>query len=389
MERPDAASVDRSISAGTVLIVGSFAESLINFRGPLIRALLAAGWRVHACAPVADGATAGRLAAMGVRYHPLPLARAGMNPLADLAYLVRIRRLVRTVRPDVVMAYTMKPVIYAGLACKVTRTPFLPLVTGLGYAFVGRSRARRILRRIVVAQLRLAFSAAKVALFQNADDLQLFRARRIVRRHHEARIVAGSGIDLSEFRPVALARAPVFLMIARLLHDKGVREYARAAALVRETNPEAEFHLVGWIDENPASASSSELERWTRGGTIRFLGRLADVRPAIAASRVYVLPSYREGLPRTVVEAMAMGRPVITTDVPGCRETVVDGVNGLLVPARDANALADAMRRMLSGELDLEAMARASIAMAKEKFDADKVGAEMVEALGHAAQARA
>lgn len=182
--------------------------------------------------------------------------------------------------------------------------------------------------------------------------------------------------------PFVEQSVPHFLLIARLLGDKGIREYVQAAKLVKQQYPEAQFDLVGGLDTNPTSISQAELDQWIAAGTINFLGRLSDVRPAIAACSVYVLPSYREGTPRTVLEAMAMGRAVITTDAPGCRETVVNGDNGFLVPVKDADALAQAMLRFIEQPGLIAQMGQRSRSIAEEKYDVHKVNAQMLEGMG-------
>ncbi len=371
-----------------ILVVAGFAPSLVNFRLAVLQALRDDGWEVHACAPEDDPAVAERLARLGIRLHRVALARAGLNPLADLSYMLRLAALMRRLAPQVVLSYTMKPNVYAGLACRLARVPrFVPLVTGLGYAFLGEGRGRRLLNAVVVAQLRLSLRRARLVFFQNDDDRALFAALRIVGPAHRACVVPGSGVDIAHFAPAPLPAAAGFLMIGRLLVDKGVREYAQAAAQVRRLRPDAVFELAGWLDDNPASITQAELDAWCAAGTLRFLGRLDDVRPALARCRVFVLPSYREGMPRTVLEAMAVGRAVIATDVPGCREAVRDGDNGLLVPARDPKALADAMIRLLDDPALAERMARRGREMAMETYDARRVGRTMVDEIRHDAQA--
>jgi glycosyltransferase involved in cell wall biosynthesis len=192
-------------------------------------------------------------------------------------------------------------------------------------------------------------------------------------------VVNGSGVDVTAFAVAPLPTEPHFLLIARLLGDKGVREYAQAAQRTREIYPQARFSLVGWLDENPDSISQAELDSWVREGTLNFLGRLSDVRPALASCSVFVLPSYREGTPRTVLEAMAMGRAVITTDAPGCRETVVNGDNGFLVSVKSVAALTVAMTRFLDDPELAVRMGRRGRYLAEQKYDVHKVNAMMLK----------
>lgn len=365
----------------TIVVAGGLAESLVNFRGPLLKTLVERGWRVVAVAPD-DGVTAAKLAAMQVEFAPIPLARAGLNPFADLLTLWHFWRLFRTIKPQVALFYTIKPVIYGSLGAWLARVPRrVSMITGLGYAFMGGAGKRALLLKVVQGLYRTALNRNHKAIFQNPDDLNLFVERGLVRGPEHCQRVYGSGVDLSHYAPVPLPDAPIFLLVGRLLADKGVREYAQAAAAIKRDYPAVRFQLVGWIDSNPSAISQAELDGWINKGTIEFLGRLSDVRPAIAAASIYVLPSYREGTPRSVLEAMAMGRPVVTTDAPGCRETVVEGQNGYLVTVQDANALATAMRRFIETPELINQMGAASLAMAQDLYDVHKVNAAIIATL--------
>lgn len=370
------------------LLIAGFPDSLLQFRGPLIDALQAQNLEVHIAAPdlPAGDAMRRRLEAKGLVIHDIPLRRTGMNPVADLRCMLHLWRLMKTVKPDFAMGYTIKPVIYGSLAAWLAGVPHrFALVTGLGYAFQGQhgdGSARRLLRSLVQGLYSLGLRRTEKVFFQNPDDEALFRSLRILSSRTSSCVVNGSGVNVAEYRPEALPATPQFLLIARLLGDKGVREYAQAAARIRAHRPDVLFSLVGWIDDNPDAIKQEELDAWTSTGTLNYLGRLGDVRPAIAACSVYVLPSYREGTPRTVLEAMAMGRAVITTDAPGCRETVTDGVNGWLVPVRSADALAAAMQRFLD-QPDLAAqMGIQSREIAENKYDVRKVNAVMLREMG-------
>lgn len=366
------------------LLLAGFAESLLLFRGPLIQAMLAKGLQVHVAAP---GLEIGqpvrtRLEALGVQVHSIPMARTGTNPIADLQTLLALRRLMRQVKPHAVLAYTIKPVIYGTLAAWLAGVPHrFALITGLGYAFTGEATGLRgVVKSVAQGLYKRALGRAHKVFFQNPDDQALFRQLKLLPSTVPSVVVNGSGVDVGSFEVQPLPPAPLrFLLIARLLGDKGVREYAQAARQVRARHPELRFSLVGWIDENPDAIAQSELDGWIADGTVEFLGRLSDVRPAIAQCSVYVLPSYREGTPRTVLEAMAMGRAVITTDAPGCRETVVDGDNGFLVPVKSVDALAQAMERFIT-EPELAArMGARSRQIAEEKYDVHKVNAVMLQ----------
>lgn len=367
------------------LLIAGLADSLLNFRGHLILALQSRGLKVHVAAPNLELGDPMRLQleAMGVTVHSVPMVRTGTDPIEDLKTFFALWRVMRRVHPQYVMGYTIKPVIYGCFAAWVAGVPRrFALITGLGYAFQGEGRRGR-LRALVQRLYAMALARAEKVFFQNPDDEALFRCRNILSKGKSSCVVDGSGVDVKSFGVEPLPTgSPRFLLIARLLGDKGVREYAEAARRVRLVHPEVWCGLVGWIDTNPDSIAQHELDAWVAEGTLDFLGRLDDVRPAIARSSVYVLPSYREGTPRTVLEAMAMGRAVITTDAPGCRETVVHNDNGLLVPVKSVDALEQAMLRFVEDEGLCVRMGQRSRHMAEVKYDVHKVNATMLREMG-------
>lgn len=370
------------------LLIAGLAESVLNFRGALVEALRSRGIEVHVAIPGPSdpaGETSCRpaLEAAGLVVHEIAMQRTGTSLVADLRMLAQLRATMARVKPDFVLGYTVKPVVYGLLAAWLARVPHrFALITGLGYAFQGGAE-RRTLQSIAQFLYALALKRAEVVFFQNDDDRQLFLARRIVPAHVRTCVVNGSGVKLEDFRIAPLPDGPpVFLLIARLLGDKGVREYVEAARIVRARTPGTRLQIVGWIDSNPDAVTREELDGWVAEGCVEYLGRLTDVRPAIAASSVYVLPSYREGTPRTVLEAMAMGRPIITTDAPGCRQTVVEGDNGFLVPVKSAEALARAMFRFIDEPGLVARMGARSRGLAEEKYDVHKVNEVMLGEMG-------
>ncbi len=366
----------------SVMIVGAYAPSLLNFRGPLIREMCQRGHAVIAVAPRFDEKTRGALVGMGATCEEIYLDRTGISPLRDLRTLVSIFRAIYRVRPDALLLYTIKPVIYGSIVAQLLRVRRVySMITGLGYVFVG-SPGTSMLRRMVVFLYRRALRGNSAVFFQNPDDMGLFEAERLVPRQARKVLINGSGVDLSHFRPCALPDESVFLLIGRLLIDKGIREYVAAARLVRRSHPNAQFLLVGWLDGNPGSLSREEIDGYEREGLISYLGPSDDVRKVIPLCRIYVLPSYREGTPRTVLEAMAMGRPIITTDAPGCRETVRHGFNGLQVPVKDAAALASAMVKMLDERMETNRMADNSLALVREKYDCNLVNTSILSTMG-------
>jgi glycosyltransferase involved in cell wall biosynthesis len=331
-----------------IVVVASLAFSLVNFRKRLLADMVACGHEVLACAPEDDRDVACELEAMGVAYQVMPMARVGLNPFADLRTLWWLIRLLQVERPGLVLAYTQKPIVYAGIASRIARVPrYFAMVSGLGLAF--GEDGGRWLRRIVALLYRVALKRAEAIFVFNADDRGEMLRHRMIRDDAPVVRVPGSGVDLGHYTFAPVPGGPLrFLMIARLLHSKGLSEYVEAARRLRGDHPEARFALLGPLDPSPAGVDAAEVEAWRREGAINYLGEARDVRPYLAASSVFVLPSwYREGLPRTILEAMATGRAVITTDMPGCREPIEEGINGYIVPPRDTDALAEAMRRFL------------------------------------------
>lgn len=369
------------------LVIAGFADSLLGFRAPLIAALQSSGLEVHVAAPGLEAGTSTRLKLehKGLSVHNVPMQRTGVNPFADLQTVWALWHLMRNVRPHYVMGYTIKPVIYGSIAAWLARVPRrFALITGLGHSFQSEGGKPGRLESLVQRMYFLALSRVDKVFFQNPDDEYLFRSRSIVRPSTPSCVVNGSGVDVASFSVAPVPDgAPRFLLIARFLAGKGVRLYAQAAQRIRRQHPSVSFALVGWIDDNPDAIRQDELDSWVAEGAINYLGHLADVRPSIEGCSVYVLPSYyREGTPRTVLEAMAVGRAVITTDAPGCRETVVDGDNGFLVPVKSVDALVEAMQRFID-EPDLAArMGERSRQVAEDKYDVHKVNAVMLREMG-------
>ena len=346
--------------------------------------MAASGHEVLAIAPEHDASARAAVEAMGVAFATVPLHRAGMNPLHDVTTVVSLTRAFREFRADVVLVYAAKPVVYGLMAARLARVRLrVALITGVGSALAGgRGLRRRTLSMLLRSLYAVALRQAQLVFFQNPDDERLFRSLGLVRNHHRVVRVNGSGVDLARFSLVPLPPPPVtFLMIGRLIRDKGVGEYVEAARRVRHAHPEVRIQLLGALDLNPSRISAQELEAWRAEGAIEYLGSTSDVRPFLSRAHVCVLPSYGEGMPRSVLEAMAMGRAVLTTDVPGCRETVEDGRNGLLVPARDAAGLAEGMLRMLAEPGRLEQMGLQSRVMAEERFDVHAVNHAMLTAM--------
>jgi glycosyltransferase involved in cell wall biosynthesis len=327
----------------TILVASNTSWSLSNFRLNLMKELSGAGYRVIAVAPADDYSE--RLQQHGIQFVPYPLDRRSTNPFNELLALFRLCAVIRRLNPDLILSYTPKINIYASLAARMFAVPIVNNVSGMGYAFIHKG----ILARLVTMMYRLAFNRSTKVFFQNNDDMHLF-VNRIVSPGIAERL-PGSGVDTVRFAPTsALNRSNrfVFLLVARMLRDKGVVEYVDAARIVRQSFPDVEFSLLGFVDvQNPAAISSEQMSAWVKEGVVRYLGATDNVKPYLAGADCVVLPSYREGTPRSLLEAAAMGKPIIATDAIGCRDVVDDGVTGFLCKLRDAGDLADKMLRML------------------------------------------
>lgn len=367
-----------------IMLVGSMAESLIAFRGRLLEEMVRMGHEVVACAPKGSDSLRNDLAKIGVSYHSLPLYRTGLNPLQDLYSLWYLMRFFQSHRPDVVLSYTIKPIIYGSLGANLARVKTISsMITGCGSAFNDETLSQRLFGRLARSLYRLGLSSNRVVFFQNPDDLRMFIERRIVTESNHPTLINGSGVDLDFYTPSPFPDTVSFLLIARLLRAKGICYYADAARQLKARYPQAKFVLVGWGDSSSRGVPSAEVDHWVSQGWIDYLGPRVDVRPAIAAASVYVLPSfYGEGVPRSILEAMAMGRPIITTDAPGCRETVQSGKNGYLVPMHDSRQLADAMERFIINQASILSMGAASRRLAEEKFDVREVNRTILQSLG-------
>lgn len=327
-----------------ILITVNAAWNIWNFRRSLVEALLADGHRITILAPYDESVPS--LQACGCRFVPLAMDVKGLNPLADFSLVRRFGRHFRSERPDVILSYTIKNNLFGALAARRLGLPFIPNITGLGTAFLSGG----FLRAVAEGLYRKAFRHPEVVFFQNADDRDFFIERKLIRAA-QAELVPGSGIDLRHFdvAPLPVTKTqPVFLMIARLLRDKGVAEFVDAAIRVKSLLPQARFQLLGALaPENRAAIDPQLVQSWHAEGVIEYLGQAPDVRPYIAAASCVVLPSYREGAPRTLIEAASMGRPIIATDVPGCRSVIEDGVTGYLCTVRSGESLAQACLKFL------------------------------------------
>lgn len=352
-----------------IALVANTAWYLVNFRLNLIHALHEAGHEVLAIAPE-GGAQAERLRAAGVIFVPVPISGAGTQPIRELQSVLALRRVFKAHGVQAVLSYTPKGNLYSALAASSLGVPFVPNVSGLGRSFIHKSWLTVIVRFLY----RLTLWRAYKVFFQNLDDMDVFVQAGLVQSGRCERL-PGSGVDLSRFAVAPLPRressSPVFLLVARLMWDKGVGEFAKAARQVRRHYPKAQFQLLGFLDvENPSAVPRMQVQAWEEENLIAYLGPTEDVRPFLAAADCVVLPSYREGVPRTLLEAAAMGRPVITTDAPGCRDTVLHGQTGLMCRVADPDDLARQMLEFVAmSRFNREAMGQRGRALVEAEFD--------------------
>jgi glycosyltransferase involved in cell wall biosynthesis len=361
-----------------VVVIASLAKSLTNFRLELLKAMVARGHEVTALAPDHDSEVMTTLHQIGVSYIQVPMARASLTPLKDVRTIAALYWTLRELSPDLLLTYTMKPIIFGGLAARFAGVKRrFALITGLGYVFSDEATAsvRLLVRRISVLLYRLALKGAEcVFVYNDADEKDIRETRMLSNRSPIVR-VPGSGVDTKYFDySEPDAGIPTFLLIARLLREKGILEYAEALRELRREFREMRAVLAGPFDSNPSSIDRLQIDRWVDEGLFRYLGELKDVRPILARSSVFVLPTYyREGIPRTILEAMAVGRPIITTDLPGCRDTVIEGENGYLVKPRNAKSLAAAMERFLKDPTLARRFGKRSREIVCAKFDVHSV----------------
>ena len=358
-----------------VVVAANNTWNIKNFRSGLIRELIRSSYDVLTISSDEYGL---ELDGTAIPHRRCAMARAGTNPFHDLRYLISLLITLRCEKADVFLGFTIKPNIYGSLACRLLGIAAIPNVTGLGTAFLSRTW----LRQVASCMYRLAFARASIVFFQNPEDQALFVQMGIVGLG-ESFVLPGSGVDLNHFHFSGLPTGEKFLMVSRLLADKGVREYIQAARQVRQRMPTAAFSLVGELDpQNPSGIGRDELDEWIRDGVVQYLGATEDVRPFVKQAAAVVLPSYREGLPRTLLEAAAMGRVLIGTDVPGCRQVVREGITGFLCEPKSPASLADAIERFASsGEQQRSQMAANARRMAETEFDERVVSSAYIDVI--------
>jgi glycosyltransferase involved in cell wall biosynthesis len=371
-----------------IVVIGGYAPSLINFRGPLLKRLVDLGHEVHALAPHHTPDVSPQLEAMGVEYHMIPLHRRGLNPFADIGTLLHIKQIMHRLDPGLIFSYTFKPVVYGSMGARMSwvdhRKSVYGMITGLGYAFTeDKGLKRRVLFNIAKGMYKSGLGHCDGVIFQNPEDEAFFKKLEVIPDYKRTLVVNGSGIDLDHFAQAPLPETPTFLCLSRLVRSKGVALFAEAAKRLKEKYPEAIFRVAGPMENGGDAVTPDEVAAWKKDGSLEVLDSVEDVRPLISGSSVYVLPSYyREGTPRSVLEAMSMGRAVVTSDAPGCRQTVMEGENGFLVPMKDVDALTDSMEKFLADPTLIPAMGASSRLLAESRFDVNKVNDDMLTFMG-------
>jgi glycosyltransferase involved in cell wall biosynthesis len=371
------------------VLISNNLTTVQKFRTDLLLEIAKKGYEIYVLAPDFDLFLAEKeyLETQGFILKEIRLQRAGTNPIADLKTVCDIYQHLVHIKPNVVLSYTIKPLIYGTISAYLAGvSKRFTLVSGLGFAFQEHVNNASVVKKIINTLYKFALKRSTKVFFQNADDLNLLKYMGILSEKTPSLIVNGSGVNTDYFyqAPLNMDANDVmtykisFLMVARLLKDKGVYEYFAAAKIVKRAFPDVEFNLVGWIDENPAAISKLELDEMISSNIINYKGKLSDVRPAIADSNIFVLPSYREGVPRSVLEAMSMGRAILTTNAPGCKETVVDGQNGFLVDVQSVDDLVKKMYHFINHKNLVGIMGDNSRQLVLDKYDVDKVNQHMI-----------
>ncbi|MBZ0299948.1 MAG: glycosyltransferase family 4 protein [Anaerolineae bacterium] len=373
-----------------LLYVGNHAGYFLSHRLPVMRALQAHGYEVHVAVPphadaleqmiTADAMT--EIQQLGFILHPIPIARGGLQPIHELRSLWRLHRLYRQLQPDLVYHATIKPVLYGGAAARLARVPaVINAMTGLGYAFSGSSIKARLIRSAFSTFYQIVMGHPNaMALFQNQDDQRTLIDAGLVRENRTV-VIHGSGVDMNQYCPAPHpAETPVVMLASRMLWDKGIGEFVAAAGCCRQNGIGARFVLVGDTDpDNPAAIPRPQLQAWHDRGEIEWWGWQKDMAATLQQADVFCLPSfYREGIPKALIEAAATGLPIVTTDAPGCREVVRQGENGLLIPVRDRDALADALTQLIQDADQRQQMGRRSREIAIDTFSVETVASQTI-----------
>ncbi len=365
-----------------IAVLSSHTSSLFWFRMDMMKNFIKKGHTVIALGSEPEADWKKKFEEHSIDYRQLDIERNGMNPLKDLRTLRSLHQFMKKERPDKVFAYQAKTVVYGSIAAKINGiSEIYPLIAGLGSVFRGRGFKTGIVKAIMKIEYWVACKSSKKVFFQNQDDKNEFILNGLIKGDKTV-IINGSGVNLERFKPTPLPQNPAFLFIGRLIKDKGIMEYLEACKNVKAKHPKVRCMLVGPFDSNPSAIKSEELNPYIESGVIEFFGEQSDVRPFISQCSTYLLPSYHEGTPKTVLEAMAMGRSIITSDAPGCRETVINGMNGFLVKVKDVQELVNKMEYLISNQEVCKNMGKESLKIAKEKYDVEIINKKIMKEMG-------
>ena len=365
-----------------ILLIASYANSLIRFRGDFIKSLIKSDFEVFTAAPSYTDSDTEKISAMGANPIEFNLQRTGLNPFKDLKSIKELKSIIKDNKIDLVFPYTVKPVIYGSMAANSCKVPVISLITGLGYTFTGLTAKARLLQRFNETLYKLSIRKNKVIVFQNKDDYQLFLDRKVISKKQKVDFVSGSGVNLNEFafKEKNPSDKVSFLLVARLIKEKGIALYMEAAKILKAKYPKAEFHLIGSPETSPSAISEDELNHLHKEGVIVFHGRQTNIEEHLNQRDIFVLPSYyREGLPRTTLEACACGNPIITTDSVGCRESVKEGVNGFLIEPQNLDALVKPMEYFITNPDKIKEMGINSRKYAEQRFDVNIINNDLIQ----------
>lgn len=366
-----------------ILVISPKNKTVFNFRGDLIRDMIAAGNEVMVTGP--NNEYVDDILALGVsEFVEVPLVKDNTSIKGDLAYLKNLKTVIKDKKPDLVFSYTIKPVVYGSLAAKSAHVPHIyAMVTGLGRVYASGGIKTKVVRLITKMLYKRAFKACKKVIFQNDDDIKELVAQKYLPAD-KAMKVDGSGVNMERFKRTDLPDKPVFLMVSRIIREKGVMEYCEAARALKQEYPEARCVLLGGFDASIGALKKEDIQPYIEDGSIEFPGEVKDPVAFYQQASVFVLPSYyREGLPRTILEAMSCGRAIITTDWPGCREPMTDGVNGYMIPVKDAAVLADRMKQLAGDRALLETMTENAFQICKTTYEVGIINKRMREIMGY------
>ncbi len=363
-------------------MVASSDNSLISFRGDFIKSMIAHGFEVFAAAPDFEDDIFQKVIDYGATPVKFNLQRTGMNPFKDFKSVLELKHIIRQNNIDLVFPYTVKPVIYSSIAANFCNVPVISLITGLGFTFTGLTAKARALQTLNEFLYKLSIRKNKVIVFQNSDDCQLFIDRNIISKNHPVGFVSGSGVNLNLYKYRVndnTTKKIRFLLVARLIKEKGIALYIDAATVLKKTYPEAEFHIIGHAGNSPSAMKEDLLNELHDQGIIVHHGPQNNVQDHLYKSDVFVLPTYyREGVPRSILEALSVGLPIITTNTPGCKETVIQNENGFLIEPQNLEALINAMEYFLINPSKIKDMGINSRKYAEEKFDVNIINSNLI-----------